>query len=204
MLPTLTTGVGLVLGSAGYLVYDIRIAREQELQQLKLAADLIGTNATASLEFDDPESAEKYLEALQTRPGFRGAVLYTAEGKILATYDWSDANVFHSPAHVADGAVWESDRLKLTSPIVREGKRLGTLYLESDLKDLRGRTRQVEFLTAKVALGMLLVVYLVTSLLVRSITRPIERLAALTRTIAMAKEYGLRAPLQGGRELRHL
>src|SRR5690348_11125452 len=110
----LTTGVGLALGSAGYLVYDIRIAREQKLQQLNLAADLVGTNATASLEFDDPGSAEKYLEALETRPGFRGAVLYTAEGKILATYERLGARVFHPPAHVADGAVWETDRLKLT------------------------------------------------------------------------------------------
>jgi len=65
---------------------------------LELAADLIGTNATASLAFDDPDSAEKYLAALRTRSGFRGGVLYTPRGKILATYDAPDDVTFLPPA----------------------------------------------------------------------------------------------------------
>ena len=204
LLTMITTGIGLVLGSAGYLIYDSKTARDQKLQQLELAADLVATNAAASLAFDDMESANKYLGALQTRSGFRGGVLYTSNGAILATYDAPDGLIFLPPQKVADGAVWEPERLKLTSPVMLGEKRIGTLYLESDLTDLQERTKRIESLTAKVALGMLLIVYLITTLLVRSITRPIETLAGLTRTIALAKEYGLRAPLVGGKELRHL
>jgi len=204
LLTMFTTGFGLLLGSAGYLFYDGRTARDQKLQQLELAADLIGTNATASLAFDDPDSAEKYLAALRTRSGFRGGVLYTSNGKMLATYDAPDGLTFLPPGHVADGAVWEPQRLKLTAPVMQGIARVGTLYLESDLNDLHERTRRIEFLTAEVSFGMLAVVYLLTSLLVRTITRPIELLAGLTRTIAIAKEYSLRAPLVGGQELQHL
>ncbi len=204
LLTMITTGIGLVLGSAGYLIYDSKTARDQKLQQMELAADLVGTNASASLAFDDSESANKYLEALHSRADFRGGVLYTNGGAILATYDAPDGLPFLPPKHPTDGVVWEADRLKLTSPVTLGEKRIGTLYLESDLADLQERTKRIELLTAKVALGMLLIVYLITTLLVRSITRPIERLAGLTRTIALAKEYGLRAPLAGGRELRHL
>ena len=118
LLTMFTTGVGLLLGSAGYLFYDARTARGQKLQQLELAADLIGTNATASLAFDDPGSAEKYLAALRTRPGFRGGVLYTPSGKILATYDAPDGLTFLPPSHIADGVVWEPQRLKLTAPVM--------------------------------------------------------------------------------------
>jgi two-component system, sensor histidine kinase and response regulator len=204
LLTMITTGAGLVLGSAGYLFYDTRTAREQKLEQLELAADLIGTNATASIAFDDPESATKYLSALQTRSGFRGGVLYTDKGKILATYDAPEGTAFLAPRQVADGAIWEPERLKFTGPVMQGTTRVGTLYLESDLKDLHERTKRIESLTLKVSLGMLAVVYLVTSLLVRSITRPIEQLSALTRTIAIAKEYRLRAPLYSGKELRIL
>src|SRR5437660_9042010 len=194
-LTMFTTGVGVVLASAGYLFYDVRTAREQKLRQLELAADLIGTNAAASLAFDDPESATKYLRALQTRSGFRGGALYTPSGKILATYDAPDGLPFLAPDQVKTGVVWEPDRLKLTAPITQENQRVGTVYLELDLNDLHERTSRIAWLTAKVASGMLLVVYLLTSFLVRSITRPIEQLAGLTRTIAIAKEYGLRAPM---------
>ena len=204
LLTMITTAIGLALGSAGYLIYDYRTAREQKLQQLELASDLIGTNAAASIAFDDKESAAKYLAALQTRSRFRGGALYTSNGAILATYDSPDGLLFLAPTRVSDGVVWEPERLKVTSPVMLEEKRIGTLYLESDLTDLQERTKRIEQLTAEVALGMLLIVYLITTLLVRSITRPIERLAGLTRTIALAKEYGLRAPLTGGKELQYL
>ena len=204
LLTMFTTGVGLLLGSGGYLFYDTRTARSQKLQQLELAADLIGTNAAASLAFDDPGSAEKYLAALSARSGFRGGVLYTPNGKILATYDAPDGLTFLPPDHVADGVVWEPQRLKLTAPVTQGIVRVGTLYLESDLNDLHQRTRRIEVLTAQLSFGMLAVVYLLTSLLVRTITRPIELLAGLTRTMAIAKEYSLRAPLVGGKELQHL
>ncbi len=203
-MTTLTTGIGLVLASAGYLAYDIRTAREQKLQQLQLAADLIATNATASFVFDDPSSAGKYLAALKARPGFRGGALYTLDGKVLATYEASDDVHFTPPNQPADGPVWEPNRLRLTLPVLLEGQRLGTVYLESDLNDLHARTRRIETLTAEVAFGMLGLACLVALWLSRSITRPIEQLAALTRSIAIAREYDARAPLLGAKELQYL
>ncbi|MBS1841420.1 MAG: PAS domain S-box protein [Acidobacteria bacterium] len=204
LLTMLTTGVGLVLASAGYMAFDTHTAKEQKLKQLEITADLIGTNATASLAFDDSESAEKLLEVLKTQPEIRGAALYTLRGTILAAYDRPDKEQYTPPSRAEDGPAWGKDALRLATPVTLDGKRIGTIYLESDLKDLRERISRFEILTAKVAAGMLLLVYLVTTFLARSITRPIERLAALTRTIAMAKEYGFRAPLIGARELRHL
>jgi hypothetical protein len=150
VLTMLTTGFGLVLGSAGYLLYDIRTAKEEKLQQLELAAELIGTNSAASLAFDDPQSAEKYLGAFKARAGFRGGVLYTASGKILAFYDAPDGKRFLPPKSVSDGTIWEPDRIKLTSPIFLDDKRIGTVYLESDLNDLHERTRRIESLTTEV------------------------------------------------------
>ncbi|HWZ98546.1 MAG TPA: PAS domain S-box protein [Candidatus Dormibacteraeota bacterium] len=204
LLTMVTTGVGLVAGSAGYLVFDIHAAKLQKNKELELSADLIGTNIAASLAFDDPDSAEKVLEALKTRPRIRGGVLFTSNGKIFALYARPDAKQFRVPEHVSDGDFWGEDVLQLTSPVLLDGKRLGSLYLEADLIDLHERISHFEELTALVAVGMLMFVYLLTTFLVRSITRPIETLAALTRTIAIAKEYGLRAPLLGGSELRQL
>ena len=203
-LTMLTTGIGLVLTSAGYLAYDIRTTREQKLQQLELAANLIATNAAASFVFEDPASAEKYLAALKARSDFRGAALYALDGNVLATYEAPGGTHFVAPHHPADGSVWEPNRIKLTFPVMLEGQRLGAVYLESDLDDLHTRTRRIEMLSGEVALGMLLFVYLVTLLLARSITRPIEQLAALTRSIAIAREYDARAPLLGAKELQHL
>jgi two-component system, sensor histidine kinase and response regulator len=201
LLTMLTTGAGLVLVSAGYIILDVHTEKLQKSKQLAISAELIGTSLAAAVDFDYPESADRILGAIRSQPGIHGAALYTTSGKILAVYN---RTAFTPPVQPKDGEVWTRDVLKLTAPVMLEQRRVGTIYLETDLKDLLQRTSQFELLTIKVGLIMLLLVYIVTSVLVRSITQPIEKLAALTRTIAIAREYGLRAPLIGGRELRYL
>src|SRR5260370_8836973 len=100
--------------------------------------------------------------------------------------------------------VWTNDRLSYSSPVLLDRRNLGQLYLESDLTDLRERLRRFEQLTALIALGSLLIVYLLTALLQRGITKPIQNLAAIARSFAAEKCDSLRAPVLAGGELRQL
>jgi hypothetical protein len=73
LLTMLTSGIGLVLGCLGFLVFDMHSAREQKVEDLRSAADLIGTNSTAALAFDDAMGGSRLLAALSTRPKFAWA-----------------------------------------------------------------------------------------------------------------------------------
>ena len=75
-LTMLTSGIGVLLGCLGFLAYDMHVAKEHKEEDLRSMADLIGTNSTAALAFDDAISASKLLEALATRSQIRLGVLY--------------------------------------------------------------------------------------------------------------------------------
>jgi len=205
LLTMLTSGIGLVLGCLGFLVFDMHSAREQKVEDLRSAADLIGTNSTAALAFDDAMGGSRLLAALSTRGQIRMGVLYRSDGTYFASYMRADLNAKILPRHPpTDGLVWSRNLLTYTSPVRLEERRLGWLYLESDITDLQDRLRRFEQLTALLSAGSLLFVYLLTAALQRGISGPIQELAAIARSIAADKTYSLRAPMLSGRELRQL
>jgi len=204
-LTMLTSGIGVLLGCLGFLAYDMHVAKEYKEEDLRSLADLIATNSTAALAFDDAINGSKLLEALSTRGQIRLGVLYNPDGSYFASYLRADLNgKILPPAHSPEGMVWSSNRLSCSLPVHLENKTLGWLYLESDITDLRERLQRFEQLTALIALVSLLVVYLLTAMLQRGIARPIQNLAAIARSIAAEKSYSLRAPVLAGRELRQL
>ena len=206
LVTMLTSGVGVVNGCIGYLVYDYHEERQQKSEEIQSLAALVGTNATAALAFDDAEGAAKLLESLRTRPHVRMGVLYRIDGALFATYIRRDLSgkVAAPPEAARDGEIWEQGLIRLTSPVFLDGRNLGSLYLEKDLTDLQGRLRRSVQLTALIAAVSLLVVYYLTAALQRSVTSPIVKLAEIARWIAGEKTYSLRAPPLPGKELSQL
>src|SRR5258708_23271916 len=64
LLTMITSGIGVLLGCLGFLAYDMHAARERREEDLHSVADLIGTNSTAALAFDDAIGGAKNLFAL--------------------------------------------------------------------------------------------------------------------------------------------
>jgi len=205
MLTMLTSGIGVLLGCAAYLVYDIHADRLQKAEEIQSLSALVGTNAVAALAFDDAAGATKLLESLRTRPHVRIGVLYRADGSFFASYVRADLNgKVKTPLVAQAGMVWEKDRIKLSAPVILDNREVGSLYLEKDLADLQERLVRSVQVAALIAIVSLLLVYLLTAALQRSVTSPIVKLAEIARWIAAEKTYLLRAPPLPGKELSQL
>jgi PAS domain S-box-containing protein len=198
-----TSGIGVLLGCIGFLAYDMHVARQEKMQELRSTGNLVGMTSTAALEFSDEIAGAKLLESLSTRPDIRVGILCRPDGRYIASYVRSDLKPrILSSKGLPQGMVWAKDRLTYLSTISLGPRAVGSLYLESGLEDLQERLQHFEQLTALIAMGSLLVVYLLTAALQRGITGPIQNLAAMARSIATEKSYSLRAPPLSGREFR--
>jgi two-component system sensor histidine kinase/response regulator len=205
ILTMATSGIGVLLGCVGFLAFDMHVIRQQKVEELRSTGDLIGMNSTAALEFGDEIAGAKLLQSLSTRPDIRAGILYKLDGSYVASYVRSDLhrNIFPS-APAPQGIVWAKDRLTYCATVFLGPRPVGSLYLDFGLADLQERLRRFEQWTALIAMGSLLLVYLLTATLQRGITKPIKALAAVARSIANEKTYTLRAPPLAGLELRQL
>jgi signal transduction histidine kinase len=134
------------------------------------------------------------------------AVLFNARDEVFASYiRASDAN---RPVPSLDGHVGHEfvrEGLELVRPIEDDQRRrIGTLYLLSDLQEVYSRM----FRYAQIALLVLVLAFCVAALLTarlqRLISDPLLHLADTARAIAERKDYGVRARRHAPDEIGYL
>src|ERR1700736_2588836 len=98
LITMLTSGVAVVLSSAGFLIYDLTSFRHSLSQDLMTQAEIIGYNSAAAMAFRDESAATVTLSALQAKEDIVSAVLYTRDGKVFAQYVHTKASTRNFPA----------------------------------------------------------------------------------------------------------
>src|SRR3981081_4061207 len=167
----LTSGAALALTCLLFISYEYFAVRQNLLSNLAVFGQIIATNSTAALAFDNPQDASEILAALKAKPGIDAAALYTSDGELFATYPVNVPLNSLPRALGQDGFRFEHSYLIGLEP-VREGanKRLGTLYLKSNLNALYARI----WLYSVVAAGMTAISFVVAFLLAKGLQRQIS------------------------------
>jgi two-component system cell cycle sensor histidine kinase/response regulator CckA len=202
----LTTSISLLLACAIFAFYEITTFKATMVLDLATLAKIIGNNTAASLDFDDPKSAEQTLSALKAQPSIMGACVFTKDGKVFAHYDrQSDKIIFAARSKVeAENFSFGEKTLTIFEPINSEGEVVGTVYLASDMRALHERLMKFATITSAIFVLALFVAFLLSARLQRLISGPILQLAQIAKLVALEKNYSVRATKRSNDELGQL
>ena len=130
----LTSGIVLFMSMMASFVYEFLTFRHTAVRNITTLGEVIATNSTAALAFDNSEDAQGILSALRADSHIVAAALYDRDGSLFATYPES-LLPSEVPAHPAPrGYGFGSAHLAGFQPVVENGRLMGTLYLRSDLE----------------------------------------------------------------------
>ena len=198
-----TSGVVLLLTCAAFLAYEIFAFRQGSVRELSTLGQIVATNSTAALAFDNQSDATEILGALKAERHIVAAALYDRRGDVFAQYPAAAPPATVPTRPGADGYSFGRNRLSGFEPIVqiKGSERLGTLYLESDLEAMFERLRLYGLIALLVVTVSFLVAYALSRKLQRQISRPILALAETARAVSDRGDYAVRAQKQRGDEL---
>ncbi len=205
LITMLTSGLAVVLSSAGFLIYDLISFRNSLSQDLMTQADIIGYNSAAAMAFKDEAAATVTLSALQAKEDIVSAVLYTRDGKIFAHYFHANARPPLLPAPPQErGYRFQGSNLEVFRDVTLNGEPLGTLFLQSDMRqwNLRAKRYASIFLSFVLISGFFAL--LVSSKLQKLISGPILHLEDTMRMVSATKSYEVRAKKFYGDEIGRL
>ncbi|MGZ9226367.1 MAG: PAS domain S-box protein, partial [Anaerolineales bacterium] len=187
-------GVALLVSAAAFTLYDRTTFLRAKTNDLIASARVIGSNSTAALTFQDSQSAEETLRALQARPHVIHACIYGADGKVFAKYSRAPSEIGFCPAAAqGEGSAVVAQRIVLFQDISLKGESIGTIYIEADLEDLQERLRRFMVIDTVVLLGSLAVAFMLSYRLQRVISEPIQELAKTASAVSAQKNYSIRA-----------
>ncbi len=194
LLSIFGSGTALLAASLVLLFFQLHEVRNSLLRRLGTVADLIAFNSAAAVDFNDAEAATTMLGSLKTRPEILSAGI-TVNGRLFAAYYHQGAKVRKGELLLATAGYRFTDQeLTVFRPISSEGRRLGTLFIRSDLSEIAETWRRFAAVTGAVAIPALLIAILISQLLQRAISRPILNLASLAAAVSSEKDYSIRAP----------
>lgn len=196
--------VALLLVSAGFVSYELVTQKRAMEEDLSTLAELFADQSTAVLTYDDKDAAAGMLKSLTAKRHIAAAALYDKSGKLFVSYPpgnpKASALVPQRP-EITDQPRMEGDSLVFFQKVYDRGGFEGTLYLQSDLTEMRDRFTSY----AEMVFGLLIASWIVTlvlsALLQRVISRPIFHLAETARALSFEKNYFMRATKQGNDEL---
>ncbi|MBA4136479.1 MAG: hypothetical protein C0518_04095 [Opitutus sp.] len=189
----LACGAVVLLTSAAFFVYEFLNFRRTTVQQLTTLADVIGANSTAALAFESREDATEVLDALRADQKLRRAALFDSEGRLFARYPAGSAARELPGSPPIDGYRFTRDQLVFVQAVQRGEKRLGTIYLEADLRFFYARLLVQAGLVVGAAGIVLALSYGLSRVLQRRISAPILNLAQTARAVSERHDYSVRA-----------
>lgn len=183
---TVVSTAAVLLVCLMFLFYDRMTFKETVVQNLGTLSEMIGSNTTAALLFNNPEDATETLASLKAENHIVAATIYLNTDQVFATYSRSN-QIFTPPQASSAGHTFGKDYLDMFQPVMLDGEKIGTLYIRSDLKAIETRQFNYILLVFVCLLGISGLVLIITSRLQRIISDPILNLASLARRVSEKK-----------------
>jgi signal transduction histidine kinase/ActR/RegA family two-component response regulator/HAMP domain-containing protein len=195
------SSIALLLTAGAIAVYEYVDFRRAHVRDSIVLADVVASNVSGTLAFDDAAAGKAALAALRSDQHVMTAALYDANGERFTEYRRDEGVAAAPPRAGAEGALFEGGRLTIVRPVVHNHRRLGTIYISMDQHELRERLLVfggLVLLTLAAAVGMTV---LLSAKMQQPITQPILRLAETARSISERKDFSVRAPALSGGEI---
>ncbi len=200
----LTSTVVLLLTSLSFVSYELVTFRKTLREYTAAMAQVIAGNSTAALTFHDEAVGTEILSKLQGEPSIIMAALYDVDGRLLARFP-TNRVVGDFPAHPEkNGQTFAVRTLKIFTAVKQDNRRIGTLYVQTDLSPVYERFRLYGIIVFVVMLGSFVIALTLSNWLQKRISGPILELADTAKSVSIKRDYQVRAKKFGEDELGFL
>ena len=200
----LTSGFAILLMGTALILYEVGTFRRALTGNIEVLAQIIGSNSTAALAFEDHENANEILRALAAENQITSAAIYDRNGRLFASFPLQLSATELPATPGPDGHRFERSHLVMVQPIFQEGSRLGTIYVRADLGQMYRRLTVYGILLLVVSVCAFLGAIALSTALQRRISLPILELANVATAVSERHDYSVRAVKHGADEIGYL
>ena len=177
-------GAALTLACGAVLLYDYLVLYRWMQNDLGILAEILASNSTAALTFDDSQAAGELLAGLKAKRSIASAAITAQGGRTFASYR-RESGLYEAPPP-------DEHRLKVCRPILVGRQPMGVICIESDLAEVHGQVSQAAGIILAILVATALLALGLASRLQGVISEPIRRLAETARRVSTRNDYTVR------------
>ena len=198
-----TVGAALILALGANLVFADFVLRSDIMADLRIVAEVVGSNSAAPLVLNDAPAAAEFLSALRAKRHITTAALLTSDGQVSRSTSAIPARRDRAGVS-SSGTLVENDQLIVYRVITLAGHDKGVICVESDLGEVHARLLRIFLLMLMILLVTMALALVMSSALQRVISDPIAHLVSTARKVSSEKDYTVRAEKRADDDLGQL
>jgi signal transduction histidine kinase len=196
-----TTLIALFLASAAFMALYFISFKNAMIEDLSIKTEIVGINTSSAMLFNDVAAAEQTLSALKAEPDISAAYIFNETGRLFAKYHSKDHHGEHLPLPStgeiageirADGHRFDHGHLSLWKTITLDGRKVGKVYLRSEMTRLYSQFRQYLMAVLMILFLSAFISYIPASGFQRAISTPILDMAQKMKRVSLEKDYSVR------------
>ncbi len=208
----LSATIAVLTASAAFGISEAISYRANAATSVATLSDVVGTNSTAAITFEDAALASRVLGSFEADENIEYARMFTTDQRVLATYTGVSAQrvTDETPLELV-AVVSESGEgahrfiglqyLEAVRPIFFDAELIGFLYVRASMREVVATMWRIAYLAAATVLAAIGIAWLVSVRLQSVVSGPIVSLSNLMRRVTTERDYSLRAQPNSGDEI---
>lgn len=201
-----TITLTLFLNSFLLLTREILVSREVQIGKLRSLAKITSLNSSFALAFDDSKTAQENIAALTSEEGILLALITDKEGKSFVHLGQDGKRAVETVVSLLTDkdVLTEGNYAYLSEPILYEGQKIGTLYLQAEIPSFVELLLHSLPLFVVVMIGGIVFSLLVGRSLQKMILNPLNKLVEAVEHVRERQDYSTRISAQVNDEIGQL
>jgi PAS domain S-box-containing protein len=193
--------ITILAGLVTYQFFDMISIRKEMKKNAGLNAELVAQYSVVPLLFDYKDEAKDVLAKLNTMPSVLDACIYNSGGKIFSYYHNAQDSSYIFPDPKERNPGFSDGYLLVYNDIIFDGNKYGTLFIRISALAMKEKFRINMIVLLILIIVLITPVYLIANRLQKFISRPILRLAELTKTISQSQDFTVQLEPHGDDEV---
>jgi signal transduction histidine kinase/ActR/RegA family two-component response regulator/HAMP domain-containing protein len=201
----LAFSLAFVVVAAAVAIYEQTTFKPRMLDTLERQTRTLAAVLLPTLEFDDVETAQSYLEMQRAYPSVAAIGLYSAKGARVAGFVRDTSSRIEWPAKPRQNShSFVGRELQLWQSIASNDRTIGYLFVTAEAPPLFARLPQYGIMVAAITLALFAVGAVLMRGVRQHVLEPLDKLTETTSHVTRHKDYSVRAPTSGPDEVAHL
>src|SRR5690554_900652 len=200
----LINAFSLLVASALYFYNNMNSYQNTQMLQLESKMQVISGSVISSLLFHDVLAAQSQLSSLAQDKNIIYASIYDEQKSFFANYASRQHYTRPNFEEYSPGIYRTNNYIELVKEISYDGETIGYLFLVEDTSEISRQVQRHAMITLSVFIMSLLLAYLLSMLLQRWLSRPLNDVVKMMNHITTSKDYNQRLKNRSNDEIGQL
>lgn len=194
------TLIAIGIGFTFAIYSNIRIFREDTINNSVINAKFIGYYSVPALAFYDGNGAEEILAKLQIFPSIKSAHIFDDHGNLFASFEKVKSNNIQYPGSESK-SYFSGDNLFVSEPIIYRDQNYGTIILNISAEALNRKIVNYLIQMISTMVVVMILAYFFSIKLQTFISKPVLKLSEAMEKVSSQTDFSIRVEKPGNDEI---